>query len=345
MALLSSTNLTLADWAKLFDPDGKLAVITNVLSQTNEILEDCVFKQANGKTHHRVTIATGLPAVYWRQINQGIPPSKQTTAQVDEGIGMLEARSETDCVLARLSGDVGKFRMSAALSHMESMGQTQARTMFYGNTTTQPASYLGLSDRFGVASGAANSQNVLLGGSLGGQTDNMSVWLVGWGDETVYCTFPEGSQAGLIHQNLGEQTVYGAGGVAANRMQAFVDLYQWHHGMVVQDWRYVVRIANLDAGDANTLGGFQSPTDLNNILHQMVKAVYRVPNLNMCRPAFYVNRLAHSALSRIAMEKSQTALALQSGLTQFGSPTNYLTCLGIPIRRCDTLAVNETRVV
>lgn len=343
MAVLSSTNLTLADWAKLFDPDGKLAVVTNVLSQTNEILEDCVFKQANGKTHHRVTIATGLPAVYWRQINQGIPPSKATTAQVDEGIGMLEARSETDCVLARLSGDVNKFRFGQSRMHLESMGQTQALTMLYGNTTTQPASYLGLTDRFSVLNGAANSQNVLSGG---GATANaqMSAWLIGWGDETVYCTFPEGSQAGLIHQDLGEQTVYGAGGVNANRMQAFVDLYQWHHGLVVQDWRYVVRMANIDASEANTLGGFQAPTNLNSLVHQMVKAVYRVPNLNMCRPAFYVNRLAHSALSRIAMEKSQSAIGLQEGLTQFGSPTRYLTCLGIPIRRNDALKTTEAVV-
>lgn len=343
MAVLSNTNLTLADWAKLFDPDGKLAVITNVLSQTNEILEDCVFKQANGKTHHRVTIATGLPAVYWRQINQGIPPSKATTAQVDEGIGMLEARSETDCVLARLSGDVNKFRFGQSRMHLEAMGQTQALTMLYGSTATNPASYLGLSDRFGVMAGAANSQNVL---SAGGTTpdEQMSMWLVGWGDETAYCTFPEGSQAGILHKDLGEQTVYGAGGVNANRMQAFVDLYQWHHGLVIQDWRYVARIANIEADDANILGGFQDPANVNSMLHQMIKAVYRIPNLNMCRPAWYVNRLAHSALSRIAMEKSQNAITLQEGVTQFGSPTRYLTCLGIPIRRCDALSTTEALV-
>jgi len=343
MAALSNTSLTLADWAKMFDPDGKIAVVTNVLSQTNEILEDCVFKQANGKTHHRVTISTGLPASYWRQVNQGIPPSKATTAQVDEGIGMLEARSETDCVLARLSGDVNKFRFGQSRTHIESMGQTQANTMFYGRTATQPASYLGLGDRFGVLSGAANSQNVINAGGTG--AGQMSVYLVGWGDETVYCTFPEGSQAGIVHQDLGEQTVYGAGGVAANRMQAFVDLFQWHHGLVVQDWRYVVRICNIDTSDSQILGGLQNPASLNNLLHQMVRAVYRIPNLNMCRPAFYVNRLAHSALARIAMEKSQGALALQEGLTQFGSPTRYLSCLGVPIRRCDALRVDEAEVL
>ena len=343
MAALSTSNLTLADWAKMFDPDGKLAVVTNVLSQTNEVLEDCVFKEANGKTHHRVTIATGLPGVYWRQINQGIPPTKATTAQVDEGIGMLEARSETDVVLAKLSGDVNKFRFSQSRMHIESMGQTQAATMFRGDPATEPASYLGLQGRYSVLSGAANSQNVINGGGAVG-SDQTSVYLVGWGDETVYCTFPEGSQAGLVHQDLGEQTVYGQGGVSANRMQAFADLFTWHHGLVVQYWRYAVRICNLKKTELEDLDNAQSPATFTNLLHTMSMALYKLPNINMVRPAFYVNRLVHSALSRMAMEKFSATLAFQEGVNQFGNVRRYLSFNGVPVRLCDTLQNNETRL-
>lgn len=343
MAALSTSNLTLADWAKLFDPDGKLAVVTNVLSQTNEVLEDCVFKEANGKTHHRTTIATGLPGVYWRQINQGIPPTKATTAQVDEAIGMLEARSEVDCVMARLSGNVGKFRFGRAAMHLESMGQTQAATMFRGDPTTEPASYLGLQGRYSVLSGAANSQNVIDGGGAAG-SDQTSIYLVGWGDESVYCTFPEGSQAGLIHQDLGEQTIYGQGGVTANRMQGFVDLYTWHHGLVVQDWRYCVRICNLKETELSGLSGAQAPTVYTNLMHTMTTALYKLPNINMVRPAFYVNRLVHSALSRMAMEKFSSTLAFQEGVNQFGNPRRYLSFNGVPVRLCDTLTNTEARL-
>lgn len=343
MAVLSTSNLTLADWSKLFDPDGKIAVITNVLSQSNEILEDCVFKQANGKTHHRVTVATGLPGVYWRQVNQGIPSTKATTAQVDEGIGMLEARSETDCVLAKLSGDLGKFRFGQSRMHMEAMGQTQARTMFAGDISADPASYLGLAGRYSAKTGTANSQNVIDGGASSGNA-NTSIYLVGWGDETVYCTFPEGSQAGLVHHDLGEQTVYGANDVNANRMQAYVDLYQWHHGLVVQDWRYCVRIANIATATLKTLASPQTPAGTENILHKMMEAVYKMPNINMCKPAFYVNRLVHTALSRIAMDKSASALNLSEGMTQFGTPSRYLSILGVPIRLCDALTNSEATI-
>ncbi|TXH18504.1 MAG: hypothetical protein E6R03_02025, partial [Hyphomicrobiaceae bacterium] len=84
MATLSANALTLADWAKRTDPDGRVPVVAELLSQSNEVLEDAVFAEGNLPTGHRVVIRTGLPTVYWRALNQGIPSSKSTTAQVDE---------------------------------------------------------------------------------------------------------------------------------------------------------------------------------------------------------------------------------------------------------------------
>ena len=69
MALLSVGALTLADWAKRLDPDGQVPKVAELLSQTNEILEDAVFMEGNLPTGHRLTIRTGLPAVYYRMIN------------------------------------------------------------------------------------------------------------------------------------------------------------------------------------------------------------------------------------------------------------------------------------
>ena len=47
MATLSNSNLTLADWAKRSDPDGRVPIVAELLSQSNEILDDCVFKEGN----------------------------------------------------------------------------------------------------------------------------------------------------------------------------------------------------------------------------------------------------------------------------------------------------------
>ena len=80
MATLAQSVLTLADWAKRLDPDGKVPAIVEMLSQTNEVLADMLFKEGNLPTGERTTIRTGLPSVYWRLLNQGVAPSKSTTA-------------------------------------------------------------------------------------------------------------------------------------------------------------------------------------------------------------------------------------------------------------------------
>ena len=222
MATLSNSNLTLADWAKRTDPDGRVPVVAELLSQSNEILEDCVFKEGNLPTGERVVIRTGLPTVYWRALNQGIPSSKSTTAQVDEACGMLESRSEVDKDLAMLNGNTAQFRLSEDTAFIEAMNQTQATTLFYGNPATDPKTFLGLAPRYSAISGAQNAQNVISAGGADAAA-NTSVYLVVWGDQTVYCPFPKGSKAGLIHEDLGEQTVYNSDGT---RLQAYATRYQ-----------------------------------------------------------------------------------------------------------------------
>jgi hypothetical protein len=340
MAVLSSTNLTLADWAKRTDPEGRVPVIAELLSQSNEILEDCVFKEGNLPTGERVVIRTGLPAVYWRALNQGIPNSKSTTAQVDEACGILEARSEVDKDLAMLNGNTSQFRLSEDVAFLEAMNQTQATTMFYGNPAIEPKSFLGLAARYSAAPGSSGiGQNIIEGG--GTSTDNTSVYLVVWGDNTVYCPFPKGSTAGLMHEDLGEQTVYDGN----NRLQAYATRYQWKNGLVVKDWRYVVRIANIDVSDLVGVTGTQANTAATDLVKLMARAMYRIPNMSMGRAAFYMNRTVHSGLAVKAMDRSQNVLAVNQGLSQFGTPYSWLSFLGVPCRRVDALINAEARLV
>lgn len=339
MAVLSSNNLTLADWAKRTDPEGRVPVVAELLSQSNEILEDCVFKEGNLPTGERVVIRTGLPAVYWRALNQGIPNSKSTTAQVDEACGILEARSEVDKDLAMLNGNTAQFRLSEDVAFLEAMNQTQATTMFYGNPAIEPKSFLGLAARYSAAPGSAGvGQNILEGGGTG--SDNTSVYLVVWGDNTVYCPFPKGSTAGLMHEDLGEQTVYDGN----NRLQAFATRYQWKNGLVVKDWRYVVRIANIDVSDMANASNTQSASAATQLIKLMTRALYRIPNMAMGRAAFYMNRTVHGGLSIQAMDRAQNVLSVQQGLSQFGTPYSWLSFLGVPCRRVDALINAEARL-
>jgi hypothetical protein len=254
---------------------------------------------------------------------------------------MLEARSEVDKDLAMLNGNTAQFRLSEDTAFLEAMNQTQAQTMFYGNPASEPKAYLGLAPRYSSTS-AGNGANVLSakGSSTYSATASTSVYLVVWGDNTVYCPFPKGSKAGLVHEDLGEQTVY----ENSNRMQAYATRYQWKNGLVVKDWRYVVRICNINTTDLIAGTNGQAASAATNLIKMMSRAIYRIPNLSMGRAAFYMNRTVHSGLAIQAMDKSQYVLKVNEGLSQFGMPNSWLSFQGVPIRKVDSLINTESQV-
>lgn len=332
MAILGSNVATLKDFAKKLDPDGKAAAIAELLSQTNEILDDMLFAEGNLPTGHRTTIRTGLPLVFWRLINKGVPPSKSTTAQVDEGIGMLEAYSVVDIELANLNGNTSAFRLSEASAFLEAMNQEMAQTVFYGNSSLSPEEFNGLSVRYSSLA-AANAQNILDAGGTG--SDNMSIWLITWGMQTCHGIFPKGSKAGLEHKDLGEQTVEDGSGISGSILQAYRDHWKWKSGIALKDWRYVVRIANIDVSNLIGGTGIDIPTF-------MIKAMHRVPNMNMGKAVFYMNR---TAIQQLDIQRRNSVTT--GGQLDYSVVDGKLiqAFRGVPIKKCDALIEAESRVV
>jgi hypothetical protein len=282
-----------------------------------------VFKEGNLPTGERVVIRTGLPTVYFRMLNAGVPTSKSTTAQVDEACGMMEARSHIDMKLLELNGNSAEFRLSEDSAFLEAMNQAMADTMFYGNPAVDQKTFLGLATRYGAISGAGNAQNILDAGGTG--SNNTSVWLVVWATDTVYCHFPKGSTAGLKHRDLGEESVQDGSG---NWYQAVRTLYQWDNGLVVKDWRYVVRICNINVTDLAAQTGTQATTAATELIKLLARAMDRVPNLNKGRAAFYANRTVYSFLRIMALNKSQQAVTIETAMNQFGTPYKMTSFLG-----------------
>ncbi len=332
MAVIATNTLTLADWAKRLDPDTNAVTpaIVELLGQTNEILTDMMWKEGNLSTGHRLTMRTGLPAVAWRRLNEGIAKSKSTTAQVDEACGMMEAICEVDKDLADLNGNTAAFRLSENKAFIEAMNIEMARSLFYGNSNLDPEQILGLAPRYSTISGATNGQNILNGGGTG--STNASIYLVGWGEEGAYGIFPKGTKAGLQHDpGQGYEWAFDA---SNRRFKAYIDHYQWKCGLALADWRYVVRIANLSV---NALVTNTSPAA---IIDFMSRAIDRLPKTSGgIKPVFYMNRTIYSFLKLQAMNRSQNALSLKEANKQF-----ELSFLDIPIRKCDQLLNTETQI-
>lgn len=332
-ATLGTNALTLADWAKRLDPDGKVPTIVELLAQTNDILADQLWIEGNLPTGHRTTVRTGLPTVAWRLLNAGVTPSKSTTAQIDEQAGMLEAWSEVDLALLRLNGGSAEFRLSEGRAFIEAMNQEMASTLFYGNGGLAPEEFTGLSPRYSAISGADNAQNVITGGGAG--SDNASIWLIVWGDQTVHGIFPKGSKAGLEHNDYGEVTVEVTAGVAGQRMRAMQERWVWNAGVAVKDWRYAVRICNIDI---SALIAQSSAADLTSL---MVKAMYRIPTMGMGKPAFYMNRTCAQMLDIFRRDD-----VIAGGQLSYENVDGkrIMSFRGVPIRVCDALLENEATV-
>lgn len=332
MTTLASTHPTLMDLKSRLEPNGQVSKVIEMLNQTNEILDDAVWIEGNELTGHTTSVRTGIPEPTWRKLYGGVQPTKSTSVKVREALGMLENYAEVDKALADLNGNSAAWRMSEESAIIEGFGQKVARYMIYGNEATEPEGFTGLAPRFNDQS-AVNGENILTSAATPDGSDNTSLWVVGWGPDTVHMIYPKGSKAGLQIADKGHVTIENVDD-AGGRMEAYRTHYKWDCGMVVRDWRYVVRI-NFDLEDV-VANGATGPV----LRDLLAKAMRRIPSLNRCRPAIYMNR---DALDAFDLQMNRDPL-LQFQ-TQEDAQGKFITRFrGVPIRRVDQILSTESGI-
>ena len=346
MATIGNVALTYADWAKRMEDGYKVARIIELLSQTNEILEDMMVVEGNLPTGHKTTVRTGLPQATWRLLNQGVPNAKSLTAQIVDTCGNLETYSVIDKDIADLNGNTAEFRLSEVKAFLEGMSQQVASTLIYGNQFVNPERFTGFAPRYSTTNttNSNTANNVLNGGGLA--SVNTSIWIHVWGDDTAHATFPKGKITGLQHRDMGEWPVLDSTG---NTYQAYRDHFKWEIGYVLRDWRYIVRIADIDV---TQLTGVSAA----NLINLIVRGIYKLPTqpvsagtiqtsdtpevrANMGRTVIYCNRVIRTYLDLQAMNKTNVLLRIE----EFdGKPIT--TFRGIPVRTCDAILNNEATI-
>lgn len=332
MATLGANVTTLADWAKMLDPEGRIDAVVELLSQRNAILEDMHWQEGNLPTGHQYTVRSGLPDVYWRLINRGVAGSKSEESQVTEGCGMLEAWSEVDKDLAELNGNTPAFRLKKGQAFVQAMNNEMASTVFYGNASTAPEEFTGLAIRYSDLS-ADNADNII--DMNGTQSDNSSIWLVVWGEDGISGIFPKGSKAGLMHEDLGLVTVQDALGIAGSRLRVYQDHWQWKCGVAVEDWRQAVRICNIDISN---LVAKSSAADL---IDGMIAAIHAVDDLSRGKACFYMNR---TVMKMLDIQRRDDVIAGGGLDYNLVDGKQMLSFRGVPVKLCDALLETEAQV-
>lgn len=329
MATINQTNLSYADWANRLDPDGKVPTIVEILEETNDVIQDAIVVEANSATSHRTTIRSGLPSGTWRKLNYGVQPEKSTTVQVDDTIGMLETYSEPDVALVDLNGNTNEFRLSEDMAFIEGMNQTFSDTLFYGDTTLNKERFMGFAPRFNDLS-AENGENIIDAGGTG--STNASIWLITWDVNICHLIFPKGQKAGLHSTDKGQVTKEDS---VRGNYEVYRTHYKWQVGLCLRDWRYIVRIANIDVNaltkDAATGA---------DLVDLMAEAIELLHSQNRGKPCFYMNKKIRGMLRRQIKNSKNVQLDKMEVAGK-----HVVAFDEIPVRRTDALNNAEARVV
>lgn len=331
MATLGASMLDLIDLYKQKNPDGSIATVIEMLTEMNPILDDAIAVECNSGTKHLHTVRTGLPSVTWGKLYQGIPQGKSTKAQVEDTTGFVEGLSTVDERLLELSDNEGAVRLSEAQAYLEAMNQEVASKIFYGNTSDSPEEFMGLAPRYNDTT-AANGNQIKLAGGVG--SDNTSIWFVTWGDNQTQLLYPKGTQAGVSREDKGSQRLVDGNG---NAYYGKEELFRWNVGLAVKDWRYNVRIANIDVSEV--AAGSVALYDF------MRKAYWQLQSRRVAggKQCIYCNRDIMEGLDALQTNAGASDSFIRLKPMEIEGK-EVLTYRGIPIRETDALLNTEALV-
>lgn len=332
MPTVGKLALTFNELRKRQTPDGAIDRVIETLAQSNPIMEDVVWAEGNLSTGNQTTQRTGLPNVYLRQINCGVPAGKSSTKQVVDTCCILEARSIVDTELISLQPDKEAFRNSEDMAFVEAMGETVAHHIFYGDSSKDLDQFNGLGIRynsFGGKKHKASYQVIDAGGKGKGKLS--SAYLVGWGERAVTGIYPKYGYAGLKRQDLGEVDAFDPDG---NPFRALSTLFRWKPGLAVKDPEMVAAVRNIDLAAVEKS---EQVADKKLVIDSMIRAQGRMRSFNNVKAVWYVSPEMYTFLTLYFNDKNNayiTRRELAEGMVQ-------IAVNGIIVKKEDALTDTE----
>jgi hypothetical protein len=334
MATLSTQFPTLLDVIRKQDPDGTPARVIEVLSKVNPILDDIPMVAGNLDTGHRLTIRTALPSLTWRKLNQGVPFTKSHTDQYVETCGMLEVQNAVDDDIDDITANKAAYRMDEDNAAIANMNIEMVNALFYYSTAQTPERLQGFTPRFNqIAGGPVSAGQIIPADASAAGANQTSIWLVGWGPRSAHGIYPKNSAGGIVKRDLGMHLVPDASG--ANFFASWITKIKWSMGLVVADYRYVVRVCNIDT--TRWRNDISQGADLPDCMSNARALLWEE---NTVQARFYMNRATYGMLNRQLAKKGTVNLLefIDSGRGRI--PTFY----GIPIRVTDGILSTESVV-
>ena len=330
MSTLTHAVPNILDVSQRYTEDGKPLPIAEVLTKRKPVFARIPWEECNTTNGHKMSVETELPVAVLRKLNSGVLPSTGRANTITEATAEFASLGQVDKVLAELSTNVNNFRVKKNGRHIEAIGQAFENQFFNGSAVT-PEGFVGLKERYNALTGVLSRQVINCAGS---GSDLTSMFVVGWGEESVTGIYAKGTKAGITHTDYGDTLVADATGA---KYPAYEDWFALQCGIAIQEPRNIVRVCNIDQ-DALKVAPVAG-TDLI-LTNELIKAVNRIEYLNMVMPVIYVNRDIHEWLDLQANNRSILGLTTSENI----EGKAVLKFRGIPIEKTDSLGWNESAV-
>lgn len=340
MAVLGVDYLTLADAKKFLDKE--IGDVAEVLRLALPIINDIPYVEMNKGVKHLVALRSDLPAVYYRKANQAVPASKTTIEEREFVAAHFESKSVMDEAVAEYGGKdrVGANRWNQAEGHIQANANELADMILYGTPDSDIRKVPGIFHILSTLNAAEPTSKQIVD-AQGTGSDNASILFVGWGKKKVYGIFERGTQAGLkrIDRSPGNTRVQIAGPTedgGTGWYWGYEENFMVDHGLCVEDYRALARVANIDVSDLKTTTAYD-------LLKYMTRAFYRIPpEIRRQGGKIYMNSTLVAFL-----DEQQTELVGKGGGLTFdnvqGQPV--MRFRGWQIQELENMLNTEARVV
>lgn len=338
------TTLTLAELVRREDPDGTMADIVDVLSETNAIVMDATWIQCNDGSSHQHTRSVTEPAGAERMFGQGVQREAGVTEVVNEPTTLLSGLSTPDADMLRQQPEGAALaRAKEDAFFINGMTKTHVNRIFNGDRATNPLQVNGINNRSDY--NALSSDYVFdnAQGNASATANKTSIYIIQFGFKMVNLIYPRNMAPGstngmpITHRDFGEDLVIDPLNTTNTaQYPAMRSWFQIAFGLDIADPRMIKRICNISTSNIDGNDDFSFDEDL------LIDAFNELENGGL-GAVIYCNRTIKSQMMKRANEKGNAQwTADQEGHGPFARPV--LRFWGIPVREVAQIGNDQATV-
>ena len=343
MASSFATQYTMAEVAKSHGADGRQLAIVDTISVKAPYLEEGPFFEANNFNSHNFQQVMSKPVGSDVRANLGYNWENPVTLPAVAPIQGIAVNTRIDVEILANERDPAGFRTGRDVLTISGMKNTVHDRINYGNGSMFPDQINGFWTMFPnlLSGGPVGPSVVDNGGRIAPGVNNSgetSTYAVKWGPGACYFVYPRGGKDFIRIKDGGEQLVPDNSSSTPPKMYwAMVTTFIIKFGLVVEDPRYVQRVANIDVGQS-AVATWANPsaaiwgTYTPNTAPAQIQAYSQFPDDNLDGVVTYCSRPVWSQMNIALESKSNVWLSMDEAWGR-----RVLHCHMVPIKLCERI--------